>query len=406
MLKYSGWCLGVALAFCIGNAGAVSFGTFDPRSLAMGGTGVADGRAGDAAFFNPALLAAQQSSNDFSMDVPVASIILADPDKLRDGVDTFQNNDNTTKFSDAINKFINSNDPADAAAAATTGRALLSDLQGLSNKALLLEASVGLSVAVPSRMVGVGVIVNSRALGGAELNVTQNDINNINAALNLLDNNDNSVTDVTQNFDSTVPIRGALLSEVGVALAHAFTIMGRDVEVGVTPKFVRVDTFDYDPTVQNADVSFGKGHQSDNTINLDLGAAAHIIDGVKAGVVIKNIIPHDFTTALGHTISSNPQARAGAAYESKLFTLAMDIDLTENDRAGLDAKTQYLALGGEVDAWGWAQLRAGYRFNMPDDKLSAFTVGLGLSPFGVHIDLAGIVSSNLIGAGFQTGFRF
>ena len=406
MLKYSRWCLGVALAFCIGDAGAVSFGTFDPRSLGMGGTGVADGRAGDAAYYNPALLATQRASDDFSVDAPVAGAILADPDKLRDGVNTFQNNDNTTKFSNDITTFQNNPTQANADQAIATGQALLSDLQGLSDKALLLEANVGLSIAVPSRKLGVGVIVDGRALGGAELNVTANDINSINDALDKLKTLDPTVTDVTQNFNSSVPIRAAVLAEAGVALAHDFTILGRDVSFGVTPKFVRVDTFDYDPTVQNASVTLSQGHLTDNTINLDLGAAAHITDALKAGFVIKNIIPHDFTTALGHVISSNPQARAGVAYERKLYTLAMDIDLTNNDPTGLDAATQYLALGGEVDAWGWAQLRAGYRYNMQDNNTSAASVGVGISPFGVHIDVAVIASSKLLGLAAQTGFRF
>jgi hypothetical protein len=406
MVKYRQWWLGIVLAISIGDAGAASFGSFDPRSMAMGGTGVADGRAGDAAYFNPALLAAQRASDDFSLDFPVFGITLGDPDNVRDGVDNFQNNDNTTKFSDAITVFQTTPSQPNADAAVAAGTALLNDLEGLANKALLFDANVGLSVAVPSEKAGVGVIVDGRALGGVLLDITNADIQAVNDALTKIQNLDPTVTDPTQNFTSVVLGRGAILSEVGVALAHKFNIGGRAVALGVTPKFVRADTFDYAPGVNDANIDLNQGRKSENSMNLDIGAAARITDSWKAGVVIKNVVPHDYTTSRNNVIKSNPQVRAGVAFEQKLYTVAVDIDLTNNDPAGLEPATQYIAVGGEFDAWGWAQLRAGYRYNMKDNKTSAGSLGVGVSPFGVHMDLAVIASANLLGAGFETGFRF
>ena len=43
---------------------AMPFGTFDPRSLSMGGTGVASATATNAVFYNPALMAQFEYNED------------------------------------------------------------------------------------------------------------------------------------------------------------------------------------------------------------------------------------------------------------------------------------------------------------------------------------------------------
>jgi hypothetical protein len=351
-------------------------------------------------------LATPRSGDNLSVELPVLGITFADPDNLRDGLDTFQNNNNTQKFSDAITVFQSSPTQANADAAASAGQALLSDLQGLSNKAVQFDANGGLAVAVPSEHLGVSVVVNTRALGGVLLDVTSSDISAIQAALTKIQNLDPTVTDPTQNLTTAALGRGAILQELGVSLASKFNVAGRQVAFGVTPKLVRADTFDYKVDVNNASVTLGEGRKSQTSVNLDLGTAMQFAGGLKAGVVIKNVIPKDYTTALNNVIKSKPQARAGIAYQNDLATLAMDIDLTQNDPTGLDKPTQYIALGGELDALGWAQLRAGYRYNMKDNSTSAASLGVGVSPFGVHMDLAVVASSKLVGFGLQTGFRF
>ncbi|EFB2293544.1 conjugal transfer protein TraF, partial [Escherichia coli] len=64
--------------------------------------------------------------------------------------------------------------------------------------------------------------------------------------------------------------------------------------------------------------------------------------------------------------------------------------------------------GAEFNAWKWAQLRTGYRQNLVSNNGSAFTAGIGLSPFDViHIDVAGLVGTdNNYGAIAQLQFTF
>lgn len=73
-----------------------------------------------------------------------------------------------------------------------------------------------------------------------------------------------------------------------------------------------------------------------------------------------------------------------------------------------DSKRQFAAVGAEFNAWKWAQLRTGYRQNLVSNNGSAFTAGIGLSPFDViHIDVAGLVGTdNNYGAIAQLQFTF
>lgn len=91
-----------------------------------------------------------------------------------------------------------------------------------------------------------------------------------------------------------------------------------------------------------------------------------------------------------------------------MFTTALDVDLTPASGFISDSKRQFAAIGAEFNAWKWAQLRAGYRQNLVSNDGSAFTAGLGISPFDVvHIDVAGMAGTdNNYGAVAQLQFTF
>lgn len=83
-------------------------------------------------------------------------------------------------------------------------------------------------------------------------------------------------------------------------------------------------------------------------------------------------------------------------------------DLTSASGFTSDSKRQFAAVGAEFNARKWAQLRTGYRQNLASNNGSAFTAGIGLSPFDViHIDVAGLVGTdNNYGAIAQLQFTF
>lgn len=399
-------------------AGAVSFGTFDPRSMAMGGAGVAAGTSANAGFFNPALLAAGRDGEDFSLELPIIGARVADPDEMITSLDDFQEADYIDSFSAAVDQWNNATTVGELQTAkdavVSTGRDLVSGLGTLSNKALQGEVNVGAVVGIPSQRLGASVQVSSRAMGGALLDITQQDVDAINEVIDGLENNDTTgivdgngdIIDPTDNLSSTVQGRGLVMSEAGVSLAREFSLAGMPVSFGVTPKIVQVTTFDYRMDVDTADLAIDEGEKTYTDFNLDIGALHRYANGWSTGLVVKNLIPQEYETVLGNTVKLEPQVRLGFAYEWQQVTLAGDLDLVENEAAGFDGPTQYAAVGAEWNAWNVMQLRVGYRHNISDSDTSVASVGVGVSPFGVHIDLAAMGNQDEVGAGLQLGFRF
>lgn len=418
-MKIHVWMAGLPLALlAMQQADAVSFGTFDPRSMAMGGAGVAAGTSANAGFFNPALLAAGRKEENFSLELPVIGARVADRDDMIGSLDDFQSANYIDNFSAAVDQWNAATNSTQLQAARneviSTGRDLVRGFGTLSNKALQAEVNAGAVVGVPSQRLGASVLVNARAVGGALLDITQNDVDRVNAVIDALDSNNVSgvvdsngkIIDPTENLTSTLQGRGLVISEAGISLAHEFSVGGHPVALGVTPKVMEVRTFDYKVDVDTGDITADQGEKSYTDFNLDIGMLHRYENGWSTGLVVKNAIPHEYTTVLGNKIKIDPQVRLGAAYEWKAVTFAGDVDLKENNAAGFDGPTQYIALGAELNAWNVAQFRLGYRHNLSDSDTSTASLGVGLSPFGVHLDLAVMGNSNEVGAGMQLGFRF
>ncbi|MFU8838515.1 MAG: plasmid transfer protein, partial [Thiohalomonadaceae bacterium] len=76
--------MGAVLLASYGITQAAPFNSYDPRSMAMGGAGVAVGNAGTASMFNPALLAASHDKDRFAILIPVAGARAFDPDDFSD----------------------------------------------------------------------------------------------------------------------------------------------------------------------------------------------------------------------------------------------------------------------------------------------------------------------------------
>jgi hypothetical protein len=404
-------CGTLALVFAGSDAGAVSVSSFDPRSFGMGGVGVASGTSADAVFFNPALLAAAQEKEDFSLELPVLGARVSDPDDLIDAVDDFSDADPMAAFSTAIDNYSTTPSNGNATAVQASGNALIGQLKNLSDKALTAEGDVAFAVGVPGRSFGVAVFANAYVAGGTVGHVTDSDITAIQDVIDAVQTSQ-PVIDPTDSFTSDVSARFALLSEAGVAIAHRFDSLG-GVAVGITPKYVQVKTYDYrfvGSEIAGARIDLDQGEQTDSGFNMDLGVAKDYGNGWKVGLAVRNILSEEYTTALNNKIRIEPMARVGVSRQNEWLTVAADLDLTENDVVGFESRTQYAAIGAEFNLWDTVQLRAGYRHNLSDVpsgvKTDTLAAGLGFSPFGVHIDLAVAGNSDEIGGAVQLGFRF
>lgn len=171
----------------------------------------------------------------------------------------------------------------------------------------------------------------------------------------------------------------ALVSEYGLAMAHQFTLAGTPVSVGITPKFQRVDTWNYNVAINNystSDFHSGEWKRSESGANMDIGLATQLtpewtVDLTGQNQVSRNVSSRE-VNGLQDTFQIRPQATAGTSWSNGLFTLATDVDLTPASSFASDEKAQYAGVGAELNACDWAQVRAGYRAEMRNsDNVSA-----------------------------------
>lgn len=411
--------VGSLLVLFSAQAAALPFNANDPRSLAMGGTGVASGTAANAGFMNPALLAASKDEEDFALELPIIGGSVYDPDKVLDEVDNYQSGNYESNFDAAVTAFTGApTDDNKAKDVANQTDLLQKQLLKMADKTLQGEVLAGFVVGIPSRRIGASLIADVWAVGGGVLNYEDKAVldamivaGNTSAAALVANGTINASA-----LDSNLQARGAVISELGVSLAREVDLFGTPVALGITPKYIKVTTFDYKVGVNSANFDANKGKKEYSGANLDVGLAKDYKNGWKTGVVAKNLISKEYETApyaspglvasAPAKIKVSPQVRAGISHATDWSTVALDVDLTTNDPVGFEKKSQYIGLGAELDVFDLLQLRIGYRHNMKDSNTSIPTIGLGFSPFGAHLDFAVGANGKATALAMQLGFRF
>lgn len=358
-------------------ASALPFGTFDARSAAMGGVGVATGNR-FASFNNPALLTTTDEIHDWFLLFPTVGVQLGDPDKLDDKLSTFQ------EEADNLDA-----DPTAQNAAAV--QAALNDLD-----ASLYEKSGNgaIVLAIPSRILSGAAFVNVYTGFNAKPRLGGDDLSDPN----------------NPSYASKLDYRGYKVLENGVSAAKLFE-GGRqwwgDWAVGFSAKFQLVEGYGYSQDVRSAELKLDNAQRfNSSAFNLDIGVLKEI--GVfKFGLTGKNLLAATFDYgASGDQFNLGPQLRLGMAYQSRRAVLELDVDVTRNEALGFGSATQIAALGMEYQLARWFTLRAGYQQNMVGTTAGSASAGLGLL-FGVlYIDIAGSAGTEQNSAAAQIGFQF
>jgi len=355
--------------------------SLEARSLGMGNVGVATADMASAAFINPAMLAYQRQNNAFSLLVGLGGF-LNDNEGLIDDIDNFQS-------------ALNSN-PAEAAN-------LLAEIDG---KVIAPELSAAVSV---------GFAIDTYAMAVS----ARRDV----LAVGTLRDFDPNLLDPTKNI---IEIQGVETTELSVSIARNFDMGGHKLSVGITPKLVSIETIIVSESVTTISTNLKDLLDEEEVQDLgeystfDLGIVYGLSDNIQLGLVGKNIITEevDIVSQAGVpvTLKFDSSWRAGMAYRNRFLTVAVDLDIVENDPIVTGAafsglKTQMASFGAEFNAFDFAQLRIGVMKNIasdiPDDLGNPFyTVGVGFW-LGFVLDVA-VVSGkgDSLGAFVQTGFRF
>ncbi len=417
---------------------AIPFSPLDPRSMAMGGAGIASTSAASATAFNPAMLAAGETGDieeSFAVELPIVGMRIADPDDFVDSLDAFQN----TGYIAALETSIANEDFASISTDIDNLNNSVDGLTSLSGKPLNIEMGGGMVVSIPGKSFAMALSATGNVYTSAVINYNDATVltalgvdaglasdclasGGVGAACDALDPTTGSSTYITwdganytNTFDtatdltSSVVATGASISDVGLSFAREFS----GVAIGITPKMSSISTFYYEEGVNTADT----GNASDTTtdysdFNIDVGVAKDLGDGWRVGAVVKNLLANSYdyidnTGAVRGAIEIEPMLRVGLSSQSDWYTVVADLDLTKNAPVGSGEEgTQYASIGAEFNAFRIVQLRVGYRTDLVNSDRSTVSAGFGLSPLGVHLDMAVAASDTEVGAALQFGFRF
>ncbi len=351
----------------------------DARSNAMGNTGVVAADYLLAPFHNPALGALHRDSDDVGILLPAIGINAHDQDESIQTIDDAQ---------DLYDRVFNSGmaGPSDEVEL----NKLLDELDG--NAPINVTAGANFAIAIPNRTLAINVF------GGGFVEVI--------AATEV----GQGVTAEQRYDNSTYRMAAFGVTEVGVSLAKDFTIGNQNIAFGISPKYQELLTYSQADKLDNFDLdNYDESEVSKSAFNMDLGVAWHM-DAWRAGLAMKNLFSQEIETEIGnYTYELNPQATLGLGYVAELVTATVDFDLTKQKRfKELDDDTRFVRFGLEGNAWGWAQLRAGYEMDLEDTLDDSVTAGIGISPFDVvSLDIAGsYAGENQFGASLNLTFTF
>ena len=402
---------------------AAPFGTFDPRSLAMGGTGVASANSKHAVFYNPALLALYDIYEDESRDsIFLLPVISARVSESLEEIADFEQQDFDASLSDAIADFNATNGSLQSAHAVLDASQNLQDgLSRIANGSVFVDANVAFTIAIPSLRQGGAFVFSKRAVGDGRVFKTPEDEALLNAYIetmqflvtgegvpntDIIDNN-NQLIDQTDNLNSSASAAGILVTELGVSMAHEFTVFNQKLALGIIPKLINVETYATASNVNNK-MEDNRDFTNDWGFTADIGLAKEFENLWKVGFAVKNVVPSSYATNINSEIKLKPQLRAGVAYQPYWGTISFDMDVLENNAIGSGDPSQFTALGIEWDL-KWGKLRGGYNYNFSatgPTKKGLFSAGIEFSPFGMILDLAYAENGVERAAALQTGFNF
>lgn len=415
---------GVLMFLIAAKSAAVPFGTFDPRSLAMGGSGVATAPAHSAAFYNPALLAQFDHDEDEGRNsVFILPAISARVSDTIEEVVQFQDQDYDEQLRRAIADFQAAGNVTNAQAVLDASLALQDGLTQIASGPLGVDGNAAFVLAIPSFRQGGAFVFSKRAVGDGSLFKTAEDEQLLDAYVDtmtfvvsggtegapsplVLDGN-GQLVDQTANLTSSASAAAISMTELGLSMAGEFTIFKQKFALGITPKFINVETY---ATEANANDKLDENRDFGNRweVTADIGIAKNIAEVWNVGLVVKNVVPHRYTTNINTEIRIDPQVRAGVAYNAGWGILALDLDVVENKAVGAGDSTQNLSLGAEWDLY-FAKIRGGYNYNFSasgEAKKGLLSIGMQIRPFGMLLDVAYADSGIERAAALQTGFNF
>jgi len=419
MLKYY---IYIFLLLLVQISHADVMGYLDPRTLAMGGTGVASANSSSAALYNPALLATydniKEKNKEGRLLFPAVSVRVTN---LLNGINNFEQQDYERRLGNAVDTYNAAPNATNAQGVVNVADDLRSTINDILDDDYIADVYAGFVIGLPGEFEGGSFYLHRRLFGRASASVSAADraiVDDYIAGLQFIASagsqgqarpgifNNNTLVDRSNDFTSDASIRALDVVEAGIAASSEYKLFGRYYYLGFTPKFQIIKAYDvFASAATTNDIPQRTG--SKLKLNLDVGMATDFGPRKRLAIVVRNLYPHDIYTLPGNRIRIRPEMQAGYQYRYQRLTSAVDIDLITNNIFNLGKTQHNLNVGLEWRATESFALRGGYRHNISQPStLGPFSLGLGWLIKRAVMDFAVAYGETEIGFALQFGIRF
>ncbi len=416
-----GGVIATAAALLVSPVRAEGFGIFEPEAMALGGAAVAIASPGAAAFYNPALLAQHDYDEDYGRHgrLYFPSLTLRGSQTTEDlyQIDEDQLVDEISAAVDLFNANLDADSAQQVVAAS---RDLLSALNSIQGQPLYADAFAGLMISEPGRGQGGAFYIAGRSFGDGDLSgIDEQDLTLLQDYIDGLDFiasggqsgvahpelfDANGLLDPSDQLVSTAAAAAAGGLELGVAMAHSFSIDGQSIAFGVTPKLMLLKTFDAELNVADNRIDTTRDEQWRRRLNADVGVAAKIGD-FNLALAVKDVFRHNLQTPQGQSIIIDPKPRIGVGYQGSRFKVGVDYDMAMIKPVATGLGSQDLAVGFEWWAHRQVALRFGYKEDLQGNHGTALSAGIGLSWWRMLMDFSYVESDDELATSIQFGVK-
>lgn len=401
----------------------VTYGIYDARTMAMGGTSVASANNDNAQFYNAALLAfneeIEEKTEDGRLFLPMLVPQLSD--SVVDLEEIFSE-DLPQSVSRAVREFNAAGDAASAQAVVEVTASLDSSLAKLEDEDLRADLYGGMGLSEPGRLQGAGFFLGVRLLAGGQSTITPADralLADYQEALTFVASGGTTGTEHPELFDangalldpaasleSTATAAGAIITEIGVAMSKQFRLLGQDFAAGISFKVLDVETFEDEGRLAGDRLNVDQNSEAETNVNFDLGVIKEVSNHWRLGLAVKDVVPHNYKTSIGTVLRLRPRPRVGAAYRNGPLQLALDVDLVQNETLGSEQPTQEATFGAEWEPGRYVKLRAGYRLDAQGNRDGIASFGMGTRWKRLVVDAAYAQGGDSRAAALQLGIAF
>ena len=408
----------------------------DPRSMSMGGTGVASSTKFNASNHNPALIAFSKGDKPDKIYISASQGLReTDAGEFERTVENFQQSQIYSEL-DELTKSGAENEE-ELRQAFVDYRNVLRDINLVSYRK---DETTAFSLLADTRPITVNFYLRSDV---REMVVIRNqDEAYIGDIIDSIDDPNRSAGIIRLDDDARSSVDEVYfeIEEFGATVATTNVIeYNIPISWGFTPKLIEIHGSHIASTVDRYDLSSRPPPEVSRGLlewNLDIGFAALLTDdflrdelGLDGfwlegewvfGMVGMNMFPTDFTSYFpqrrstvypGEKRSVQALYQLGLAHYREDFMVALDIDLTESEVWDFEGTRRFISLGGEYYWRNDFHLRAGMRFNTAQtseggqDK-ALLTGGFMYQPHGFSIEAAAVFNGDERGGSLGFGLAF